>query len=70
MLEGIVLSNKSNLYKVEHNNEIYDCLARGKIKSEDISPVAGDLVEFEITEYSASRTAVSHSASSPAYTCY
>ncbi len=50
MLEGIVLSNKSNLYKVEHNNEIYDCLARGKIKSEDISPVAGDLVEFEITD--------------------
>lgn len=50
MLEGIVLSNKSNLYKVEHNNEIYDCVARGKIKSEDISPVAGDLVEFEITD--------------------
>ncbi len=50
MLEGVVLSNKSNLYKVELNNEVYDCMARGKIKSEDVSPVAGDLVEFEITD--------------------
>src|SRR5699024_8433338 len=44
------LSNKSNLYKVELNNEVYDCMARGKIKSEDVSPVAGDVVEFEITD--------------------
>ena len=51
MLEGVVLSNKSNLYKVEIDNEIYDCMARGKIKSEDLSPVAGDKVEFEITDY-------------------
>ena len=51
MLEGVVLSNKSNLYKVEVDNEIYDCMARGKIKSEDLSPVAGDKVEFEITDY-------------------
>ncbi len=50
MPKGIVISNKSNLYKVEQNNIIYDCNARGKFKNEDISPVAGDKVEIEIID--------------------
>lgn len=50
MPKGIILSNKSNLYKVEQNNIIYDCNARGKFKNEDISPVAGDKVEIEIID--------------------
>ena len=50
MLNGIILSNKSNLYKVELNNKEYNCTARGKIKNNDLSPVAGDFVEFEITD--------------------
>ena len=50
MLKGIVLSNISDLYKVEVNDKIYDCNARGKFKSNEISPVAGDYVEFEITD--------------------
>lgn len=50
MQKGIVISNISNLYKVEVNNEIYDCSARGKIKNDNTSPVAGDCVEIEITD--------------------
>lgn len=50
MLNGIILSNKSNLYKVEVNAQEYNCTARGKIKNNDLSPVAGDFVEFEITD--------------------
>ena len=50
MLKGIVLSNISNLYKVEANNKIYDCSARGKIKNTDLSPVAGDIVTIELQD--------------------
>ncbi len=50
MRKGIVLSNISNLYKVEVESAIYDCNARGKFKSNDISPVSGDLVDIEITD--------------------
>lgn len=50
MLKGIVLSNISNLYKVEVNNKVYDCNARGIFKNNEISPVSGDLVEIDITD--------------------
>ena len=50
MLKGIVVSNISNLYKVEVNNKIYDCSARGKIKNTDLSPVAGDIVTIEFQD--------------------
>ena len=50
MPKGIVLSNISNLYKVEVNNKIYDCNARGIFKNNEISPVSGDLVDIEITD--------------------
>lgn len=50
MQKGIVISNISNLYKVEVNGKIYDCNARGKFKNNQISPVAGDLVELEIID--------------------
>ena len=50
MQKGIIISNISDLYKVESNNIIYDCNARGKFKTNEISPVAGDYVEIEITD--------------------
>ena len=50
MQKGIVTSNISDLYKVEANNIVYNCNARGKIKAGEISPVAGDLVEIDITD--------------------
>lgn len=50
MQKGIIISNISNLYKVEVNGIIYDCNARGKFKNNEISPVAGDFVEIEIID--------------------
>ena len=34
MQKGIVTSNISDLYKVETNNIVYNCNARGKFKQE------------------------------------
>lgn len=50
MHKGIIISNISDLYKVEADNIIYDCNARGKFKTDEINPVAGDLVEINITD--------------------
>lgn len=48
--KGLILSNISNLYKVEINEKIYDCNARGKIKNNETSPVAGDIAKVEIID--------------------
>lgn len=51
MLKGIITSNISDLYHVRtEDNKIYTCNARGKFKNDEISPVAGDVVEFEVTD--------------------
>lgn len=52
-MQGIIIENKSNLYKVivTNNNKkeiIYESKVRGKFKKEDISPVVGDIVEITI----------------------
>lgn len=52
-MQGLIIENKSNLYKVIVTNEnkeaiIYESKVRGKIKKEDISPVVGDIVEITI----------------------
>lgn len=52
-MQGIIIENKSNLYKVivTNNNKeetIYESKVRGKLKKEDISPVVGDIVEITI----------------------
>lgn len=50
-MQGIIIENIANLYKVESNNkEIYEAYARGKFKKDEITPVVGDFVEFEITD--------------------
>lgn len=49
LLKGIIISNISDLYHVElENGTIYTCNARGKIKNNEMSPVAGDKVEIEV----------------------
>lgn len=50
MQKEIIISNLSNLYKVEVNGKIYECNARGKLKNNETSPVAGDFVEIEIID--------------------
>lgn len=50
MLQGKIISNITNTYCVEANNNIYNCIVRGKFKKEDISPVVGDNVEIEVID--------------------
>lgn len=47
MLKGRIISNISNLYQVEVENKIIQCVPRGKMKQDEISPVVGDYVEIE-----------------------
>ena len=50
MLKGRIISNISNLYQVELENRIVECVPRGKMKQGEISPVVGDYVEIEELE--------------------
>ena len=51
MQKGIVISNISNLYFVETDEEkTYSCNARGVFKNNEISPVAGDNVEIDVID--------------------
>lgn len=51
-MKGLIVKNKSNLYQIECNTDgnLYEAMARGKLKQEDISPVVGDMVEFTVTD--------------------
>ena len=50
MNQGIIIENISNIFKIICKNELYICDARGKLKKDDIKPVVGDKVNFEITK--------------------
>lgn len=51
MQEGWIIANISNQYQVETQKEVvYQCIARGKLKQKEITPVVGDKVEIEIVE--------------------
>ena len=49
-MQGIIIGNISNLYKIETEQGIYDAYARGKLKNEEITPIVGDKVEIQITD--------------------
>ena len=49
-MQGIIIENISNQYKVKVEQEIFVATARGKFKINDITPVVGDKVEIEITD--------------------
>ena len=51
MQKGLIISNISNLYYVKSKEEIFECIARGKFKKQQNSPVVGDIVEIEITDF-------------------
>ena len=46
MQKGIIVKNISNLYKVETENNIFLCEARGKLKKSGITPAVGDRVQI------------------------
>lgn len=50
-MQGLVIENISNLYKIEiENKQIYQATARGKFKRDEITPVVGDKVDIEILD--------------------
>ena len=49
-MQGIIVENIANLYRVKSESTEYEALARGKFKKDEITPVVGDYVEFEITD--------------------
>lgn len=50
-MQGLIIGNISNLYKIKCGEEVLEAVARGKLKKEDeLSPVVGDIVEIEIVE--------------------
>ncbi len=49
-MQGIIIGNISNTYKIETSEKIYTAYARGKFKNKDIKPLVGDRVEIELTD--------------------
>ena len=44
-MEGLIIGNISNTYKIKSKQNIYEAYARGKFKNDDITPLVGDGVE-------------------------
>lgn len=49
-MQGVIIGNVSNTYKIETAEKIYTAYARGKFKNRDIKPLVGDRVEIELTD--------------------
>lgn len=49
-MQGIIIGNISNTYKIETKEKTYVAYARGKFKNQDIKPLVGDRVEIEVTD--------------------
>ena len=49
-MQGIIIGNISNTYKIKTDTKIYEAYARGKLKNEEIIPLVGDMVEIQITD--------------------
>ena len=51
-MQGIIIENISNLYKIKSkaDGKVFDATARGKFKQEGVTPLVGDIVDFEILE--------------------
>ena len=51
-MQGLIIENVSNLYKIKSDvdGKIYDATARGKFKQEGVTPLVGDLVDFDVLE--------------------
>ena len=49
-MQGLIIENILNLYKIKTEKGIYEANARGKFKKEEITPVVGDKVEIQILD--------------------
>ena len=49
-MQGRIIGNISNIYKIKTETKIYEAYARGKLKNEEVTPLVGDNVEIQITD--------------------
>lgn len=49
-MQGLIIENKANLYKVKIDKKEYTATARGKFKNEKLTPVVGDIAEISILD--------------------
>lgn len=49
-MQGLIIENIANLYKIKTENKIYEANPRGKLKQEEIYPVVGDQIDIEIID--------------------
>lgn len=49
-MQGLIIENIANLYKVKlkENAILYDATVRGKLKKDELTPVVGDIVEISV----------------------
>ncbi|MDE6292641.1 MAG: ribosome small subunit-dependent GTPase A [Bacilli bacterium] len=50
-MQGRIIRIISNLYTVEADNKTYECRARGLFRNKEITPLVGDIVEFNEENY-------------------
>ena len=49
-MQGLIIENKANLYKIKLGDINYIATARGKFKNDSFTPVVGDIAEFSIVD--------------------
>lgn len=49
-MQGLIIENKANLYKVKTSKKEYTATARGKFKNDNFTPVVGDIVEISVLD--------------------
>lgn len=49
-MQGVIIENISNIYKVKIKDKIYTTTARGKLKKNEITPVVGDYVKVTVED--------------------
>lgn len=57
-MQGLIIENISNLYKIKAEEKVYEANARGKLKQEEIIPVVGDKVEIEVLDEEKKRAVI------------
>ena len=57
-MQGLIIENRTNLYKIETKEKIYEATARGKFKKDEITPVVGDIVEIQVIDEENSKAVI------------
>ena len=57
-MQGLIIENISNLYKIKTEKGIYEANARGKFKKEEITPVVGDKVEIQVLDKKSKKSVI------------